>query len=64
MASLGDLTITIELPEHFHLLPEAVQMALVERMSWEMKQTTVVTIQQASLAGSMRCDKYRHLRSN
>lgn len=64
MATLGDFTLTLELPEHFHLLPEAVQMALVERIDWRKTSTIVVSVDSQSLVDVLQSDSYRQVRAN
>lgn len=64
MATIGEIKLSIELPEGFNLMPESVQLAIVEKLSANWQQTVVVKVDSASLVEVMRSQQYRNLRSN
>lgn len=64
MATIGEIKLSIELPEGFNLMPESVQLAIVEKLSANWQQTVVVKVDSASLVEVMQSQQYRTLRSN
>lgn len=64
MANLGDFSVSINLPPNLHLLSEAAQLLILEKLNWEWARIEVVRIDDTSLLSILKSEEYQKTLQN